>query len=324
MVNEAILYKDDPSPGRRGTAVKLSMTDKAMNKRTLGILGIDEKTQRRKNLIQLLIFFKEFKRNDLMTEREIGDFLDKIGYSISDLEEIKKSDSCIVFEPIKRINIVKLIQNNSKADSEKICSFYIIVPGFTIQEFISYMEKLRNNRDPRPFSSYKGITDVPFVAYRNYTEDEIKQAVDSLRKCGLIRIVLPIFPGEIRYDIADEDLAKFVKDVWLVHLYEFRILDERLALNGKSEKEIKRYLDLLYNEKNADRILALAYNFRRSYKEENNAHESTEKKIAQKFVQDFDDSRIKLVQSIIKQHKKVIEKYDIIGELIDGVCFSDF
>jgi hypothetical protein len=318
------LYKHDPFPGRRGTAIKLSMTDKAMNQRTLGILGIDQKTQRRKNLIQLLIFFKEFKRNDFMTEIELRDFLNKIGYSISELKEIIRSDACIVFEPIRGINIVKLIQNNSEADLEKACSYYIVVPGFTIQEFISYLEKLRKNCDPRPFSSYRGITDVPFVACRNYTEDEVKQAVDLLRKCGLIRLVQQIFPDEMRYDIADEELSKFVKDVWLVHLYEFRILDERLALDGKPEKETKRYLDLLYKEKNADRILALAYNCRRSGTEEDNALTSKKKKTAQKFVQDFDNSRGKLVQDIIKKHKKIIEKYEIASELLDEICFSQF
>jgi hypothetical protein len=104
------------------------------------------------------------------------------------------------------------------------------------------LKKLRKGKDLRPFSSYPEVSDVPFVLYMDYKEEEVKDAIDLLRKDGIIKVVYDVFPGEMRYDIADEDLKCFVKDVWLVHDYDFRLLIERLVYNRKPVDEDKNYL----------------------------------------------------------------------------------
>lgn len=63
-----------------------------------------------------------------------------------------------------------------------------------------YLNKLRKGKDPRPFFSHLTITNVPFVSCKNYTEDEIIDAIDSFRKYGLIRPINEVFSDEIRFD----------------------------------------------------------------------------------------------------------------------------
>jgi hypothetical protein len=283
--------------------------------------------KKRKNLYQLLLSFQEFYKRDLLTERQLGSFLGKIGHSRKDLEEITTSDGgfpkSTIYKPIKGVEIVKWIQNDSKIDPKKVTSYYIVIPGFTVEEVISYLKKLRKGKDPRPFSSYDGITDVPFVAYRNFTEQEVKDAIDSMRKDGLIIIINDVFPREIRFDIADESLRQFVKDVWFVHLLDFRLLNERLVYNGKPTEEIKNYLALLYGQDNVDRILTHTYPDRTSYKKEIK-NDKEKRGIAKRFIQHFDNRRRSLILDIVKTHEKVIKEYEIATELIEEISFQSF
>lgn len=152
------------------------------------------------------------------------------------------------------------------------------------------------------------------MLYRTYSKEEIQEAVDSLIKNGLFRIIQDVFPGEMRYQIADESLRSFIKDVWHVHVLDFLLMDENLGFNNRPTEEDEKYLELLYDEKIADRLLALTYSTRISYKKEIN---SDKKKwvIADLFIRDFDEIRKSLIQDIIKRHEKVIKEYEIVREM---------
>jgi hypothetical protein len=126
----------------------------------------------------------------------------------------------------------------------------------------------------------------------------------------------------MRYDIADENLKSFVKDIWLVHDYDLRLLIERLVYNGKPANEHKNYLTSFFGEKYADKILAEAYHIRGSYEKENNNKER--KRIAKKFIEDFEERRRLLAEDIVKVHEKVIEKYSIVSEIAEEICLPRF
>jgi hypothetical protein len=326
------LNKYDPTGGRRGGKVYLSLSDKAKKKASLEILGVDDKIQKRKTLYQLLIFFEIFKRTSLITQRQLEGFLRKIGSSLNSLEAIKTSHTSYpritVFEPIKGVEIVRYIQSDFKLGDLKDTFYYIVIPGFTVKELVPYLNKLRKGKDPRPFSSHLTITNVPFVSCKNYTEDEIVDAIDSFSKYGLIGPINGVFSGEIRFDIADESLKSFIKDVWSLHDIDFRLLFERLAYNDKpadtDEKYLtdKKYLIFLVGKKKADQILAQVHNFRQANKEPKNSQK--ENKIAKHFIESLTNYRHSFAQDIIKTHEKVIKKYEIESELIEEVCFSPF
>lgn len=194
-----------------------------------------------------------------------------------------------------------------------------MIPGFTVKEFILNLKKVKKGKGPQPFSSYPTITDVPFVSYVNFSEKEVKDAIDLLRKDGIIKVTNDVFTGEMRYDIADESLKRFVKDVWLVHDIDLRLLIERLVYNNKTIEKDKNRLTFFFGKKYADKILADIYHIKNSYNKENR---SDDEKIAKDFMQDFDNYRRSLVQNIIETHEKVIEEYEIASELTEGICYS--
>jgi len=210
------------------------------------------------------------------------------------------------------------LTEDSSIIGTKVGLYSISIPGFSVKEFILSLKKLRKGHNPRPFSSYPAVSDIPFVLYTNYKEQEVRDAIDLLRKDCIIKVINDVFPGEMRYDITDENLKKFVKDVWQVHDYDFRLLIERLVYNGKPADEDKNHLTHLFGKKYAEKILADAHHIRDSYKKENNNKER--KRIAKKFIEGFQKNRRLLADDILKVHEKAIKKYSILSEILEEIC----
>jgi hypothetical protein len=319
MVHEKILNKFDPT-SKRGSRVHFSLSEKGKRKHRLKIIGTDKQTEKRRSLYQLLIFFEEFVKRELITERQLNRFLRQIGASINDLQKIKVSDAGFPkithFKSIKGVGIVRWVDRRSETELGGP-SYYVVIPGFTAREISTYLKKLKMGKEPRPFSYYHGITDVPFVSYMDYTKKEVNDAIDSLSNDGLINEISDVFPGETRFRVK-EHLRSFIKDVWDVHLLDLRLFDEKLGYNKKPTDEDKRYLASLYGEKNVGRILALTYPTRVSYKKEINRNKEKES-IAKLFMQDFDNYRKSLIRYINKTHEGVIKEYEIANELVMGI-----
>ena len=317
MEKERILNRcEDKDSKKNLKSVFYSLTDYAKKKDDLKILRKDETTQRYRTLYELLICFDQFKKHEMLTEKQLAGFLGKIGCSRNDLKEHKVSKAGIFYEPVKGVQIVKWTEGDSRIGIK--AGFYSVsIPGFSSKEFVLSLKKLRKGQNPRPFSSYPTVSDVPFVLYMNYKEQEVIDAINLLRKDGIIQVINGVFPGEIRYDIRDKNLKSFVRDVWLVHDYDFRLLIERLVYDGKPADEDKNYLTFFFGEKYAEKILADAYDVQKSYKKDNN---DELKEIANKFIEDSEERRRSLVQDIVKTHRKVINEYSIVSDIAEEIC----
>jgi len=320
MEKEGLLDRyEDKDSSKKIKPVSYSLTDNAKKKDSLNILRNDEVTQRYRSLYELLICFNQFKKYEMLTDKQLDGFLGKIGCSRNDLKEHKISKAGIFYEPVNGVHIVKWTEDGSIIGT-KDRLYSISIPGFSVKEFILSLKKLKKGHNPRPFSSYPAVSDIPFVLYTNYKEQEVRGAIDLLRKDGIIKVINDVFPGEMRYDIADENLKRFIKDVWLVHDYDFRLIIERLIYNNKPTDEDKNYLKYFFGEKYAEKILADAFHIRDSYKKENIASNDERKEVAKKFIEDFGKRRRLLVQDIIKVHEKVIKKYGIVSEIAQEIC----
>ena len=328
MKDQELLNRYDMKEGTRGYKVYYSLTDKAETMYTLKILGSDEIVERRKNLYQLLIFFRAFKRSSSITERQLHTFLRRMGMTNDSLEIAKNSRTSLSassgmikdithFRPLKGVQITKWDQGVSNKEP-KGAIYHVTLPGFSVEEFASHLNKLRKGKEPQP---NLGITDVPSVLSKKYSEPEIVDAVESFRSNGIIKPINEVFPGEMRYDLADESLVKFIKDVWLVHEYDLMLLFERLVYGGRPKEEDINYLILMYGKEIADRILANAYHTR---KERKNRKNQEEEKIAKKFIRSFEIHRRSFIDYIKKRHKNVIDSYEILSQLIEGISFSHF
>jgi hypothetical protein len=331
MKRENLLNEYDPTQGKRGYKVYYSITDRAEKSYKLKILGSNEKIKRLKNLYRLLIFFLVFEKRNPMAKRQLYSFLRRMGMTKDSLEIVKNSHTSLFansglikdithFRPLKDVQIIRWDQ--STLDKDPNGAFYnIVIPGFSVKEFASYLNKLRKGKEPHPFGSYLGITDVPFVLDVRYSESEIVDAIKSFTEDHLIKSIDDVFPGEVRYNLADESLINFIKDVWLLHDIDLRLLFERLVYYGKPKENDINYLKSMYGKRIADRILANANHTRKMNKSHKN--QDDEKK-AKKFIQIFDNYRSKLMEDIIRRHENVIRKYEITSQLIEGICLSPF
>jgi len=320
MKDQELLNEYDTGEGKRGYKVYHSPTEKAEKMYILKVLGSDEIVERRKNLYQLLIFFEEYKTSNPLTHRQLGNFLKHIGKSIDNLEKAKVTTKVTHFRPIKGVEIIKWIQNDLEAKSNAAV-YHVSIPGFTVKEVDAYLEQLRKGKEPRPSPSYSAISDVPYILNLNYSETEITEAIESLKCINLINLIDSIFPGETRYRIADVSLARFAKDIWLLHDIELRLLFEKLVYEGRPQNEVEKFLMHVYGKRIANRILINSYDARRFTREQGNTQE---KKKAKEFIQDLDTYKKSLIGDIVKTHKKVIEKYEVVNEVIEGLCFSPF
>jgi hypothetical protein len=323
MVNEKLLIRYDPT-GKRGSRVTFSLTEKGKREFHLRILGTNKQTEKRKSLYQLLIFFEEFVRRDFITERQLNRFLRQIGASINELREIKVSHASYpkitYFKSIKGVGIARWIDHDSELRRDRP-SYYVTIPGFTVKEVTSYLKKLKTGKEPRPFLYYRGITDVPFTSYIDYTEKEIKDAINTLVNDGLFNQINEVFPGEMRFSITNEHLRSFINDVWDVHLLDLRIFDEELAYNKKPTDEDTKYLTLLYGKKNAERILALTYPARIAYKKEIRSNKEKDK-LSKQFIKQLEESKISLMEYIAKTHEILTKQYEIVSGLALGILHS--
>ena len=154
-----------------------SLTDKAKIKHSLKILGREEKILKRTRLYQLLIFFEIYKNTicnsmNFWSSKLLATFLKCIGLSannlkISEMSRFSDNILMVVFKPIKGVEIFGLSEYSSQTKS----IFYVMVPGFSIEEFITYLEVLRTQkmsiRLPTPFIF------LPFLTYIVQTEKEL-------------------------------------------------------------------------------------------------------------------------------------------------------
>lgn len=310
------ILKRHKSEGRGLPKVYFSLTDRAKRMDIFKILGIDESVKNRKKIYQLLLFFELIKRRNPIAQRQLYRFLDKIGSSRKTLEIAKVTDNITHFKPIKGVEIIEWIQHDPNASV-----YHITIPGFTINEFISYLEKLKKGKEPKPFPYDASITNVHFIVDLNLSKSEVTNAIKSFIDNGLIKFINDVFPGETRYGIADESLIKFLKDAWMIHDMDLRLLFERIVYCDEIKDEDKNILKFMYGKKVADRILAIEYNKRKTTKDQ---RFKDEEKASRKFINILTKHRMSLAQNIFKRHQKVIKDYEILNELVDDICFLSF
>ena len=318
MVDERILQKEDPT-GKRGSKVYFELTNNGKRKYHLRILGQGQ-VEKRRGLYHLLIFFEVFKRMSLMSERRLLWFLRQINASKKDLVEVGKKDtitmfgrSVTFFQPIKGVDIIRFNQPNSKNSPKMPFLYYTVIPGFSIEEIIVYLDLLKRGINPRPFSKYSSIPRIPSVIYRDYSEREVKEAIDFLKDDGIIKPIQEVFPDELRYDIADNSLKHLIVGVWLIHIIDFELLIAMLAHERKPTETEKQYLRIFLGNKGTGRFLAHAHDFRRKRESINNTKQ---------FIKEWEKKRDSLIHEIKKKHERLIQENEVIAEVIEGVCSS--
>lgn len=315
MLHEKILNRYDPK-GKRGSRVYFSLTQKGEKKYGLMILGNGKEVQRRKRLCSLLISFEVYKRGPLLTERQLSELLKALDSSINDFKKSKEITQAYSIprtfhKSIKGLEILGIPSSDRGAKSSKML-YYTVVPGFSVEEFIKYQNALKNGREPRPFLGYP--TRVPFALTESYTKKEVEEAVVSLKESGLVESIGPVLPDEKRYNTT-EPLRGLARTIWLVGMIDYQLLISRLLYNRPSDQD-KRYLGIYIGEIFVDKVIANAYDIRRSNKEERQIHEQA--------IRELGERRTHLVQEITSKFDKVIQENEIIRDIVGEICYPPF
>ena len=332
LTNEGILNREEKdSEKKRGTRVDYSLTQAAKKAHQLRILGIDEETEKRRGLCQLMVFFEIYKRGKLLNQNQLDKFLVQIGVSKTSLKEIEnnglqsstykllsslRNNTVTFFKPLKGVEITRYLQNDSTGDVTKYV-YYVVELGFSPGEFVVYLKKLRNLRAPRPFSQFPPI--VPYVGYTKYDEEEVEDSLQSFRKAGLIRPIESATSKEIRFRIADECLQELLHSIWMLHILQFHRLIAKLCyIKAPNEKE-KAYLTLLLGDRRSDYIIALANNTRRTFK----AKSKTQIKAKQRLISKSDKNTGKVIELLNERFGSVIQENKLLlGSLIERIRFK--
>lgn len=316
MVIEGLLNRDDPT-GKRGSKVYFSLTRECKMKYALKILGASKEVEKQRRLYNLLIFFEIYKRMPLLTKRQLAKLLGSVGSSINDLDSQEVNLSVpllydiprIISKSIRGIQIVGL-PSGTKSNN---MWYYVVFPGFSVDEFIRYQRLIQKGREPKPFTTYRTI--IPFALHTHYTKKYVEDAIASLLEAGIIKQIDPIIPGEKRYNIEDESLKRLVLAIWSVRMLDYELLINRL-LNSRSKDRDREYLAVHFGENLVDKIIVSAYDIRKLYKMER------QYKIEAKQIRELENNRRELVHYISEKFKKVIQENKIVRDIVEEICFS--
>jgi hypothetical protein len=274
-----------------------------------------------------LLYYDVFKRSNLLTKIQLDRFLKKIGASADSVknlentsekrrEDVNRFYSNILDTEINiigNINGVEIVKYKEKIDtaSKNNIKYYVVVPGFTINEFVSYIEKLRKYRDPRPFSNSPPL--IPHIHYIRYTKNEIMESICLFHKSGLIRLVAPVFPAETRYKITDEILYKLINLTRQIHLFQYHMIIAKIFNIEKPNSEDINFLNCFFGERVSNLIIAKANESRKTIKNNPN-DEKINKNL--KIIQECGDNIEILIQTIRENYSKVLEANELVQDLI--------
>lgn len=255
MKDRNILNKTESKRGRR---VYCSLSEKAKLQHQLRILKVDGDFEKRKSLYQILLYFHSFKRGDLLSKRQLNNRLSKMGLRFEDLKAadlyIVKSLNGMTWDfdsasytqvaayttSLNNISVVKYVSESKKKRANKKVLYYLFVPGFTKDEFITSIRQLKKGKEPRPFSKYHPL--VPHVRYKNYTDADIKEAIKLFHSAGLIKPISSVYLGESRFYLSNEWLVGFINIIRQIQNMIFTLIITKLA-------NFQRITDLTYEDR---------------------------------------------------------------------------
>jgi hypothetical protein len=98
---------------------------------------------------------------------------------------------------------------------------------------------------------------------------------------------------------------------------------ERLRYGDRKQLiENRKYLELMIGKKMAQLNIAQIYEARRSVSKPPQQRDNKEKELVKNFIEGFEKDRKRLVEDIINRYKEDIDSYEMLGELIQGICYS--
>lgn len=199
LLEKGIIKKREiPNTNKKIPQTLYSLTTKGKKDYSLRILDIQSSFNKNRVLYQLLLFFEYYKRSNILTEIQFKNFLKKIEIKFENLEQMNREK----FEQIKQdfpdvTNSYKTYKNiligEFRNSSNHSKYYYVVLPGFTIEEFLDYLELVKKGKEPQPFAQFPTRIHIPYIHYLPFSKEEVVEAIELLRINSIIRHILDIY-----------------------------------------------------------------------------------------------------------------------------------
>jgi hypothetical protein len=311
---------EDEDSKRKIKPVYLSLTQNAKREHRLGILGIDPEKERLRRLYQLLFFYTAISPIRNISEEQLGKIKNELVIE-SKIHTVGTNFTEIIYKPkppaIESFRIITRELSDVRPKGKTKVSHYYKPWSFLKEEIVNLVVTDTTVRQKRKKSQNSIV--MPFVSSLfPFTEGEINKAFDILRDTLLIRPVQDLILNQTRFIIADESLQRLVNDIWTIHWLELEILEVKMNyFEPPNEKEIQ-WLKQIYDENEAMKIIAKAYQTRRSF---SSTTDQDRIKNIQKNMEYYNKLIDSLIMHVKKKYDTKIQEYGFPSDFIEQVCF---
>ncbi|MGE5634499.1 MAG: hypothetical protein ACM3VV_04660 [Deltaproteobacteria bacterium] len=232
------------------------------------------------------------------------------------LKHIQQNLISNVTNGYKTYNNILILEYTNSSNSSKY--YYVVLPGFTIEEFLDYIKLLKKCREPHPFSKLSKCLEIPYIHFHDFSKEEISEAVKLLKEYDIIKSIADIYPGEMRYDICNESVKEILFYYWFLHKLNFYISFQRLIYNNKPADTDKEYMKLHVGKQRLNHKLALIYDLRKKNAEE------FEKEIQDNYdnIEKLKASRNKILKDIDEKLRLLKKNDTYILSIIKEICLT--
>ena len=267
MVHEGLLHKERIQKNLVNSNYKIppeyySLTKKAKQEKQLAVLGVDEKTLRRRKLFQLIFFLEISKPTyEILSEKKFDNLLNEIGITREELhvEQTNKNPDRIMtwFDPIGAQNNILVLKEEYPKKNHIIYRYRL--PGFSLTDIL---KKRKVDKKTLVVTSSRLVFD-----YLDLSRKEVEEAIESLLKVELIKPVM-LFRGKTRYfipDVPNEGFRETIEKCWVIHGDVTSILSYIWDYIRPPKKEEIDWMRQVYTEHDVKIMVADAFNSRKSF-----------------------------------------------------------
>jgi hypothetical protein len=300
------------------------LTDYAKRMYELKILGIDKEHEKRLEIYHLIIYFETFKRGRILTRGQVHKLLKRIGTSWEKLQKIDNQylNNVLSFqaayeEPVTEIEILELPPGKIAVQSKKP-SYYVLMRGLSVTEFLSYMKKLRNGKEPKPFSQYPVI--VPFVASIEFTDKEVEEAIELLEKADILKpIENTMNKKDTRFRVADKRLINLIHQMRIIAAVYIQKVIMKVAFIDRPDDEEKQVMAYFYGKERASHFLTYLNDRRKEYLKTVTKQRLQKR---ERFIGNLSNLMESLFEACAKENEEII-KDELLGKLCLPFKFTE-
>ena len=322
----------------RGKKIFYSLTNKARIRMNLKLPILREESTREKAYQLFLLFMSpagEAPANSatFTSEEEFDSFLYKMHISKKDLLPIKVENGInlrkIPISKYKKQNVIEepitiTTFSNQQEEESDIAIFRIdYLKGSENEGSFYYVYRLRGISKKEALNYRQ--SNAPF-SHIELIEDKINDCFNLLEKEGLIKRITFLtleYLDEIRYDIANEDLRKFLVGWWLMHGRS--VIRMYLTWKYRSPtKEEETWWTLIWGEKRAKLLLKDLHRIRHERKQlQPEQLRNRDAKLMEE-IQSFERDMPKDLDKLKKEHSKVLVDYTLFTDALLEWVYPNF